>query len=206
MDGESLSVRQSARRLQILRATMRLLRQHGAGITTAQIAAEASCSKETLYSWFGDRDGILLALAREQARGMFLAMADRFESVEGDLPARLRSVATLLLDIMTGDAAIAVNRVAMAHACSDDSTLGRAVMSDWNSQVVEPFVRLLREGNEAGELAIGDFDEAFNGFIGLLVGDRQRRLLLGDDVRPQPAEMSAIASRAVDQFFALYGK
>ena len=204
MDSESKAARTGARRLQILRATLRLLRRHGAAITTAQIAAEAHCSKETLYNWFGDRDGIMLALVHEQATGMRDAMAERFASVQGNLEARMSSCATLLLDIMTGDAALAVNRVAMAQACSENAELGRAVMADWKEQVAEPFIELFQEGNESGELAVHSPMEAFENLVGLLMGDRQRQLLLGEDVRPEPATMKAVATKAVQRWLILY--
>lgn len=194
------------RRLQILRATLRLLRQHGSAITTAQIAGEASCSKETLYNWFGDRDGIMIALANEQARGMREAMQDRFENAQGSLESRLKSCATLLLDIMTGDAALAVNRVAMAQTCIDDARIGQVVMADWNQQVAEPFYGLFQQGNDAGELAVHSPEEAFDNLIGLLIGDRQRRLLLGEDVRPDPTTMKSIAGKAVQRWLILYAR
>ncbi len=204
MDSESKAVRNETRRLQILRATLRLLRRHGSAITTAQIAAEAHCSKETLYNWFGDRDGIMMALAHEQAGGMRQAMADRFAAAQGSLEARLCSCATLLLDIMTGDAALTVNRVAMAQACSENSDLGTAVLANWKDQVAKPFLDLFQEGNVSGELAVHSPMEAFENLIGLLVGDRQRQLLLGEDVRPEPATMKAVATKAVQRWMILY--
>ena len=204
MDSESKAVRNETRRLQILRATLRLLRRHGSAITTAQIAAEAHCSKETLYNWFGDRDGIMMALAHEQAGGMRQAMAERFASAQGSIEERLASCATLLLDIMTGDAALTVNRVAMAQACSENADLGKAVMADWNDQVAQPFLKIFQEGNENGELAVHSPEEAFENLMGLLVGDRQRQLLLGEDVRPEPAIMKAVAAKAVQRWLILY--
>ena len=204
MSSESKQAKTEIRRLQILRATLRLLRRHGAGITTAQIAAEAQCSKETLYNWFGDRDGIILALVHEQARGMREAMEGRFNSLDGDIESRLKSSAALLLDIMTGDAAIAVNWVAMAQACQESSQLGQAVLADWTEQVAQPFTHLFQMGNESGDLAVHSPLEAFENLVGLLVGDRQRRLLLGEDVRPDPAAMSAIAAKAVQRWLILY--
>lgn len=204
MDSESKAARNDARRLQILRATLRLLRRYGSAVTTAQIAAEARCSKETLYNWFGDRDGIMLALAHEQASGMRQAMAERFASAQGSLETRLASCATLLLDIMTGDAALAVNRVAMAQACSENSELGQAVMADWKNQIAQPFVDIFQEGNQSGELAVHSPMEAFENLVGLLIGDRQRQLLLGEDVRPEPATMKPVAAKAVQRWLILY--
>ncbi|MEE9374869.1 MAG: TetR/AcrR family transcriptional regulator [Rhizobiaceae bacterium] len=207
MSDESKQAKHNKRRRQILGATLRLLRRHGADITTAQIAEEAHCSKETLYNWFGDRDGIMLALVAEQARGMNEVLNSGFQNAEGNLEARLKAHCTLLLDILTGEAVLVVNRVAMAQACADHSSLGTAVLADWNEQVAKPFINLFQEGNEAGEFAIHSADEALENLIGLLVGDRQRRLLLGEiGARPNAEAMAAIAAKAVQRWMMLYGR
>ena len=204
MSEEMKQEKHDKRRRQILGATLRLLRRHGAGITTAQIAAEASCSKETLYNWFGDRDGIMMALVKEQARGMNQALDFGIKTEAGNLETRLKAHCTQLLDIMTGDAVLVVNRVAMAETCSDKSVLGTAVLADWHNQVAEPFYRLFQQGNENGELAIHSEEDAFENLIGLLVGDRQRQLLLGRDARPSQSDMPAIAGKAVQRWLLLY--
>ena len=204
MSDESSQNKNDARRRQILGATLRLLRRHGTAITTAQIAAEAHCSKETLYSWFGDRDGIMMALVHEQARSVGDLLSSEFAQAEGSLEARLKHYCTLLLDIMTGDAVIVVNRIAMAEACSDNSSLGAAVLADWNEQIAVPFLTLFQEGNARGELAIHSAEEAFENLVGLLIGDRQRKLLLGDKKRPESAAMAAIAAKAVQRWLILY--
>lgn len=47
------------RRHEILSAAFELLRDGDVDAArTAKIAARAQCSKETLFTWFGDRDGI----------------------------------------------------------------------------------------------------------------------------------------------------
>lgn len=204
MSEESTPSRQDQRRRQILAATLRLIRRHGTDITTAQIAAEAHCSKETLYNWFGDRDGIMMALVREQANAMGSALQAGMAGAQGSLEDRLKQICVFLLDMMTGDATLAVNRLAMAQACTDRSDLGQEVLSDWNEQVVAPFFALFEEGNRAGILAVHSPPEAFDNLVGLLVGDRQRQLLLGADVRPDPSSMASMASKAVQRWLILY--
>lgn len=183
---------------------MRLVRRHGTGISTAQIAAEARCSKETLYNWFDDRDGIFLALVRAQAAEMNKALLAGFSASEGRLEERLRAYATCLLDIMTGDALIVVNRIAMAQACEDVSELGQTVLGSWSQQVEKPFLSLFEEGNRNGTLAVHDSQEAFEALLGLLLGDRFRRLLLGEDARPSSESMAPIAAKAVQRWLILY--
>ena len=58
----------SARQNAVLEAALRLLVQGGErALTTAAVAAAANCSKESLYKWFGDRDGLLAAIVTYQA-------------------------------------------------------------------------------------------------------------------------------------------
>lgn len=54
---EALTERQKA----VLDAALRLLVEEGDQLTMTAVARRASCSKETLYKWFGDRDGLLTA-------------------------------------------------------------------------------------------------------------------------------------------------
>ena len=53
-DGE-LTTRQRA----VLDAVLELMVREGDQLTMTPVARRASCSKETLYKWFGDRDGLL---------------------------------------------------------------------------------------------------------------------------------------------------
>ena len=56
--------RQSA----VLAEALRLLVEGGdKALTTAGLARAANCSKESLYKWFGDRDGLLSAMISFQA-------------------------------------------------------------------------------------------------------------------------------------------
>ncbi|MFD0917669.1 TetR/AcrR family transcriptional regulator [Pseudahrensia aquimaris] len=204
MKKEARTIRQDKRKRQILGATLRLIRRHGTGISTAQIAAEAKCSKETLYAWFNDRDGIMRALVEEQARSMGLALNKTYASVEGSgFRTRLRAYCLALIDILTGEAVLAVNRVAMADACHQKNDLGALAIADWQAQVAAPLVALLKEGAAQGDVTFDDADEAFDILIGLLIGDRQRRLLLGEASRPDAAQMEQIVDTALTRWLRL---
>lgn len=53
----------AARREELLGAVISAIRRHGPGVTMEEIAAEAGITKPILYRHFGDRDGLVLALA-----------------------------------------------------------------------------------------------------------------------------------------------
>ena len=57
----------SARQEEVLDAVLDLLAEGRDALTMSAVAERASCSKETLYKWFGDRDGLLTATVRWQA-------------------------------------------------------------------------------------------------------------------------------------------
>ncbi|MEL6505123.1 MAG: TetR/AcrR family transcriptional regulator [Pseudomonadota bacterium] len=204
-DAAARGVKKLKRRREILAATLRLVRRKGANVSTAEIASAARCSKETLYNWFGDRDGLMLAVVREQALATGVVLERSFEQAEGSLEERMKACCTVLLDVLTGDSAVAANRIAMAQACDARSDFGEALLAEWKEQAVKPFSALFQEGNAAGSFAVHSADEAFENLMGLLVGDRQRQLLLGRDGRPRPAAMAAMANKAVQRWLILYG-
>ena len=61
----------------VLDAVLDLLVEGGDQITMTAVAKRASCSKETLYKWFGDRDGLLAATVRWQASKVRTGNYDR---------------------------------------------------------------------------------------------------------------------------------
>lgn len=192
------------RRRQILAATLHLVREYGTGISTAQVAARAHCSKETLYAWFSDRDGLFDALIAEQGAAMVQAMeiVNRRYGNGGDRPPRERLIlfGLGLLDIATGDAAIVVNRIAMARTCRANPASGEAVRTIWQTEIASRFSALV----EAAGWQIPEVEDAWQTYVGLLVGDRQRLALLGDVSRPGADTMQAIAERAADRWLTLY--
>lgn len=203
-DSSRTELKRAARRRQILTAVLHLVREHGTGISTAQVAARAQCSKETIYAWFSDRDGLFDALIAEQGAAMAQALrvVNRRYAEGGGSSARERLALFGLgvLDIMTGDAAIVVNRIAMSRTCSQNSQAGEGVRQVWQSEVADRFASLV---NGAG-WPIDDIGEAWQAYVGLLIGDRQRQLLLGEASRPGGEAMRAIADRASNQWLALY--
>lgn len=71
--------RRAERRTELLDAAVAAIRRHGAGVSMEELAAEAGVTKPILYRHFGDRAGLVMALA------------DRFSD---DLLADLRTALT----------------------------------------------------------------------------------------------------------------
>jgi AcrR family transcriptional regulator len=189
----------------VLDAALRLLVEEGDNLTMTAVARRASCSKETLYKWFGDRDGLLTATVRWQASKVRVAPVDRKGLDLASLTASLERFASDWLKVISSDTSIALNRVAVGHAGSGKDDLGAIVLENGRFALARRLKPVLEAGRHAGLLDFEDAETAFRTFFGLVARDVQIRLLLGDRLELTEATIAGDAARATQQFLALHG-
>lgn len=206
-DSETLPVlgELTPRQGEVLNAALTLLVSMGDKLTMAAVARSASCSKETLYKWFGDRDGLLTATVQWQAAKVGVPRIDRAGLNRESLRAGIEAFAVGLLRVLASETSVALNRIAITHAGSDRYGLGAIVLENGRRDMGRRLKPVLEAGRSAGYLKFADSEEAFRTFFGLVVRDVQIRRLLGDDFAPDEAEILSDAKQATAQFFALYG-
>lgn len=188
----------------VLDAVLDLLVEGGDQVTMTAVARRASCSKETLYKWFGDRDGLLAATVRWQASKVRAGNYDSQKLDAGALRDSLEGFAADWLKVISSRTSIALNRVAVSHASSGRSNLGAMVLENGRFAIGERLKPLLEAGRAAGLLAFEDAETAFRTFFGLVGRDIQIRVLLGDPLKLSAAMAERDAKHAVDQFFTLF--
>lgn len=197
------------RQIGVLDAVLRLLVEEGDRLTMTGVARAASCSKETLYKWFGDRDGLLVATVRWQAAQVRVGPIDRSRLDRASLSERLEEFAVNWLTVIGSQTSVALNRVAIgaaAKARGDEiHTLGAIVLENGRFAMGRRLKPVLEAGRDAGLLDFEDAEEAFRTFFGLVARDVQIRLLLGDRIDLSPDTIRRDAGRAVAQFLALHG-
>jgi AcrR family transcriptional regulator len=190
---------------EVLDVVLALMVEGGDRVTMDAVARRASCSKETLYKWFGDREGLLAATVRWQASRVRAGNWDRQKLDADALAESLEAFAANWLTVISSKTSIALNRVAIGQAVSKTSDLGRIVLENGRFAIGERLKPLLEAGREAGLLTFDDTETAFRSFFGLVGRDVQMRLLLGDALTLTQAEIAADAKRAVRQFLTLFG-
>jgi AcrR family transcriptional regulator len=193
------------RQKDVLDAALGLMMEAGDQLTMAGVARRASCSKETLYKWFGDRDGLLTATVQWQASRVRVEPFDRARLDLAGLTLALKGFAADWLRVVSSPTSIALNRLAVAHAGSDKPGLGAIVLENGRFALARRLKPVLEAGHEKGLLAFGDVETAFRTFFGLVARDVQMRLLLGDRMKLTEAEIVGDAAEATQQFLALYG-
>nr|WP_281517561.1 TetR/AcrR family transcriptional regulator C-terminal domain-containing protein [Ferranicluibacter rubi] len=196
----------SPRQNAVLDSALRLLVDGGErALTTAGVARAANCSKESLYKWFGDRDGILSAMIGYQASKV-RTLEERAETLTVDsLRAHLVVFARDLLDVLSGDVSLALNRLAIGQASRDGSHLGQMLQERGRRQIGKRAGGLLDAGRRAGLLRFDNGEEAYGMLYGLVVTDLHLRMLLGEDMKLTKQDFSRRAERAVDAFLDLCG-
>ena len=194
----------SERQKEVLSAVLDLMVEEGDGFSMAAVASRASCSKETLYRWYGDRDGLLTATVQWQASKVIMPKLEEGALSRDAFSSTLREFARSWLEVLTGDVSIALNRLAVSHAGNDKSSLGRIVLENGPFAMQRRLQPIFALGRSAGIISIGD-EEAFRTFFGLVIADAQIRALLGDAARPSPVKIEKFAQSAVEQFLLLCG-
>ena len=180
----------TARQGEVLDAALSLLVVGGDKLTMNGVARIAHCSKETLYKWFGDRDGLLVATVQWQAAKVGVPRLDRAHLDANELRRVVADFGLALLRVIAGAHSVALNRVAITHAGTTVPDLGTIVLQNGRFEMGRRLKPVLEAGKSVGLLRFADSEEAFRTFFGLVVRDVQIRLLLGDDWQLSEAEIA----------------
>jgi AcrR family transcriptional regulator len=197
MRDETRSIRQD----QIEQAAYAVLDARGyAGTSMLAIARAAKASNETLYNWYGDKTGLFAALVRRNAAEVKTLLSEQI-AVGGDAVETMARVGPLLLQLVTSDRAVALNRAAAADPTGD---LGRTIAAEGRDTVAPLITAVILQGRAQGQLAFDDPAMACDIWLGLLIGDIQIRRVVGRMPQPAPAALAARADAALRHFLRLF--
>lgn len=194
--------KRSLRQQQIEAAAYEVLEAKGYGGTSMQgIAKQARASNETLYNWYGDKQGLFRALVTRNAEEVKSLLEAELET-DHDALSILGTLGPKLLNLLTGDRAVALNRAAAADSSGE---LG-ATLSKAGREAVFPLLeQVLVRARQEGQLRFETSGEAVGLYLDLLIGDQQIRRVIGR--LPAPAEefCKARSQRAVTHLRQLLG-
>ncbi len=192
------------RREEILLVALSVLAERGyRGASMREIAGRARASKETLYAWFGDKRGLFEELVGWQAERVDAAIGPSLEGEAADASEVLHDFAVELQRLLLGERSVVINRAAISEATTDP-TLAAALAARGRESVVPKLVRYLEGQRDRGFLEFDEAGTAVDALIGLTIGDRQVRRLLGVLPAPDPGRIQARADWAVGAFLELF--
>ena len=198
------SERRDARRTAILEAAYAVLRAKGyRGATMSAVAEAASASKETLYSWFGDKQGLFRGLIEANAAQAQAALTAALAAAPDAVEASLVQFGEALLTLLTGERAVAINRIAAAEA-DRGAAFGMLLAASGRDSVMPRLAGLMADLELAGVVRLDDPADAADAYLGLLLGDLPVRRIIGVAPPPRKAAIAARAERAARLWLRLY--
>lgn len=175
--------------------------EHGYEATTmSEVARRAGASKETLYAWFGSKEGLAAALIRSEGEASVGAVRRALSGPQGsgaEVRERLQSYATGLLTLLTSPVSVALNRAAMGRP-----DLAALLLEHGRHRIGPLVTEYLAALSTAGQIEVSDPASAFELLYGLVVRDTQIRVLLGE-AAPSDSFLRKRAVEAVNIFLRL---
>jgi TetR/AcrR family transcriptional repressor of mexJK operon len=167
-----------AKRAAILDAAKRMFTQLGFdGASMDQIAAEAGVSKLTVYSHFGDKEGLFAAAVKSHCDNSL--PSSLFEpSPATPLRDRLMTIAEAFYAMISSPEAVAGHRILCSPQLAS-SPLPQLFWEAGPKRVQSQFAGLLERRIAAGELDIPDVPRAASQFFTLLKGEPHAQLVFG---------------------------
>lgn len=195
--------KQIARRERIEDAAYAVLKESGyKAASLLAIARRASVSNETLYKWYGNKQGLFRSLIQSNAREAKELLEKALQAGRDPLDT-LATLGPVLLTLVTGDRAIVLNRAA-AGDTSDTKTLGPAI-AHFGRDTIAPLLRdLLQAASGTGLILCDDPAGAAEIYFRLLIGDLQIRRVIGALGELPPSEIERRASEATALFLQLH--
>lgn len=198
MRDEKRSLRQS----QIEKAAYEVLEAKGYGGTSMLgIAKQARASNETLYNWYGDKQGLFQALVTRNAEEVKTHLEAELKT-GNDALSILATLGPKLLILLTGDRAVALNRAAAADSSGE---LG-ATLSKAGRETIFPLLeQVLLRARKEGQITFEDPVQAVGLYLDLLIGDLQIRRVIGRLPSPSKAFCEERSERAARYLCRLLG-
>ena len=192
----------------IFAATYRLLAEKGyKGTSLLAIAKAAGASNETMYNWFGNKQGLLASMIGDNAAGARNVLLDGFPSPAAinieEMTQVLERFGDTLLQMLTGEKAVALNRAAAADV-SDGNILGSLLAENGREKIVPLLQHFFDEAIGAGLFQNHDSAEMTEIYLALLLGDVQIRRVIGVTNEPDPAATRMHSQRVVELFIQLF--
>lgn len=186
--------KRTLRQEQIEAAAYAVLEAKGYGGTSMLgIAKQAKASNETLYNWYGDKQGLFQALVTRNAEELRTHLEAELQT-DHDALSILGSLGPRLLTLLTGDRSVALNRAAAADSSGE---LGATLAAAGRDAVFPLLEQVLLRARNEGQLTFEHSDEAVGLYLDLLIGDQQIRRVIGRLPSPSHAFCAERAKRAV---------
>lgn len=170
--------RGETRRAQILDAATAVFLEYGyAGATIELVVARAAASKATIYSFFGGKEGLFVAMIDGRTERI-LAGFPNIEIGSVDVRAALANIARQYMDVAMSPAAIGLFRLILAEGPRFPDLVNRFYRAG-PDRVTAHVAKALRAWASHGHISAPDPDRIAAQFLDVVRGELHLRVLAG---------------------------
>ena len=193
------SPRQVAKRQSILKvATDMFLAEGYSGVSVDRIIATIGGSKRTIYSYFGDKEGLFTAMI-EQLCEENVSPLTHIDLKHNPLKEALTTIARIFLDVVLSPRTIALHRLIVAEALRTPKA-AKSFFDAAPSTAYNCLSGYFTWAEGAGLISPGNAHTRAVIFLDALTGDLQLRCLLGLRELPSQAESEHLITEAISIF------
>jgi AcrR family transcriptional regulator len=185
--------KQNDRRIQIEMAAYGLLSLKGYKATSMlEVAKRAKASNETLYKWYGNKQGLFLSMVERSVAASRELLVSSLEG-DQDLATILDTFGPQLLQMLTSQRTIVLNRAA-AGDVHDTGMLGRTINEGGRDAILPILAQVFDRSEPKGMTGY----EAAELYLDILISDLQIRRVIGVLPMLSETEVKARSDRARD--------
>ena len=185
--------KQNDRRIQIETAAYGLLSLKGYKATSMlEVAKRAKASNETLYKWYGNKQGLFLSMVERSVAASRELLVSSLEG-DQDLAAILDTFGPQLLQMLTSQRTIVLNRAA-AGDVHDTGMLGRTITEGGRDAILPILAQVFDISEPKGMTGY----EAAELYLDILISDLQIRRVIGVLPMLSETDVKARSDRARD--------
>ena len=190
---DTKSERAKLRRKTILRAAAELFFEQGYATTSIDAIIERTGgSKRTIYSEFGSKEGLFLALVADNADRAISALSLDY-TTQSDLPDLLTTFGNHLLDVYMSHSVLGIYRIIITEA-GRFPDLAREFYEKGPGRTTAHLAKVLQAAADRKEIQIDDPLLVAGHFVGMIRDNLHLQVVLG--LRPPPTEGEAQATVA----------
>ncbi len=191
-------VARQERQAEIENVALEIMRERGFDkMSMLAVAKRAKASNETLYRWYGDKHGLVIALATR-------VMDELVEQIRADIRCApddpRKALAQIAPTIIKATVQGPLTELDKAAATDRTGKLGEVIISH-GRQVVIPLVQdIIQRGCDEGVFDLPSVEDASMLFLASLTRDYRTRLIFNQEVRITEKSIEERSKAAVSAF------
>jgi len=189
----------------ILRAASRLFLKHGYTRTSMDaVAKEADVSKQTVYSYFKNKDELFCRMIEEEC-ARHTPPDSMLEDPSLSMENALFKIGMGFIDMISSPRGLAIHRLVMAEV-ERHPRVAKLFFDSGPLRMQGLLVRYLMRKAEKGDLVMDDVERAASDFFALVKGRYHLRMQLRVKPLPSQKDIEKHLHETVQVFLKIYGR